>query len=201
MVDIIWEERKEKCEKPLFAGYEDNSSKVIYHCPKCKKRWMFIVRTANLVQEIKNSIFNLVSFNKGFREIHDDISGLYDKLRVEKRKDIIPTKTELKRQFEKGEYSIRLAEDTDRLIEIGQKMKICVGSYGSKAVKKKTTIYYMLNRDSNKYVGCFEVKRNKLIQAKGFCNSLLQGAEKSVLEDWVKEKHISAEGCYDFKTA
>ncbi len=154
----------------------------------------------NMYYKLKQAKFsNLISFNKGFSEIHDDISKLYDKLRLSKR-IIKPTETELERQFEKGEYSIRLAEDTDRLIEIGQKMHICVGSYGFAAVKKKTTIYYMLNRASDKYVGCFEVKRNRLIQAKGFSNSLLQGAERGVLEDWVKEKRLSAKNCYDFKT-
>ncbi len=131
------------------------------------------------------------------KELHDEYSLLWDKL-SHKNRPIEPTKIEQKREFEDSSISIKLAEDTDRLIDIGHIMHICVGGYGNAAVNKRTTIYYMQDK-SEKYIGCIEVKKNKLVQAKAFANGLLTGDAAKTLKNWVKAMRLNTENCYDYK--
>ncbi len=104
-------------------------------------------------------------------------------------REIEYSEKEKSREGETEGVSIKLPEDTAKLTDIGDAMHICVGQYGDSAVKKECTIYYMENTDG-KYVGCIEMQRNTLTQAKGYCNKMLQGKTAQALKAWVETKKI-----------
>ncbi len=137
-----------------------------------------------------------VDFTGTIMEIHDKLSVQYNKIKHANRK-IEYSAEETKREAEYNGYTVHTAEDTDKLFDIGNKMHICVGSYGDMAVEKKTTIYYITDQNG-KYAACIEVKNNKLLQAKGYCNNSLAGDVAEVVKSWVKEKRV-ASNCSDFE--
>lgn len=96
-------------------------------------------------------------------------------------------------------YTFTLAKDTYELIDIGQEMGICVGSYGDKAVRKDCIIVKMMQGD--KYVGCIELAPNiiDLRQAKACFNNVLQENKAEALKKWVKKHKISGTDCYDYR--
>lgn len=91
-----------------------------------------------------------------------------------------------------------LAKDTYELIDIGQEMGICVGSYGDRAAEKQLIILKMIQ--NKKYVGCIELSSDckELVQAKACFNNLLQESKAEALQKWVKKHKILAD-CYDYQ--
>ncbi len=91
-----------------------------------------------------------------------------------------------------------LAKDTYELIDIGQEMGICVGSYGNKAANKQSVILKMIQ--GKKYVGCIELTADckEMIQAKACYNNLLQEVKAEALKKWVKKHKIQA-NCSDYR--
>ncbi len=151
-----------------------------------------------MYRAIKKAGFeDLLTFKGNTGEIHDEIMNLYNEMDLD-NKEIQYSRKEQKRLYEADGYEVRLAEDTHRLTDIGQKMHICVGSYGPEAVNKKCTIYYFFNKKEDRYAGCIEMRGNRLIQAKGYCNHYLEGGEKDLLLAWVRNKEIDAEKCHDY---
>lgn len=116
-----------------------------------------------------------VELTGNIKQIHDRLSEKMKLLEVDNI-CIRYSKKELGRTGAYGRYEICVAEDTERLVDIGEKMKICVGSYTNVAINKKDTIYYFKDSVTNKYAACIELKRNVLIQAKGYCNQYLTGS-------------------------
>ncbi len=100
-------------------------------------------------------------------------------------KIICYTKSETDRTGTYDGYSVRLPENPIKLGDIGDAMHICVGSYGERAVSKACTIYYVVDQNE-KYQACIEVCKNKLIQAKGYCNKSLEGDVAEVVRKWVE---------------
>lgn len=144
---------------------------------------------------------NTVSFvGKEFNELHDKLSAIFNKLKLD-NKEIKATRIEKSRIFDTSRYSVCLAEDTYRLIDIGDKMHICVGGYGPSAVAKKCTIYYIFDKVVQKYAACIELRQNRLVQAKGYCNQFLLGDVADTLFKWVRHNNINHEGCCDYDYA
>ncbi len=107
--------------------------------------------TIHLWRVIRNAKKEL-SLNGSLRDIHDRASEIQVRMQCE-NKAIPYTSKELKKEASYGEYTIKTAEDTDKLRDIGDKMHICVGSYDQAALAKASTIYYMVD-SKGEYQSC-----------------------------------------------
>lgn len=109
-------------------------------------------------------------------------------------REIIYTKEEKELEWENGDYKFCLPENTNRLVDIGSKMNICVGHlYRDKAADKECTIVYAIK--DNQYELCIEVSKQKdnrfqLIQRSAFNNSKPAGANLTAFRQWCREKNI-----------
>ncbi len=141
-----------------------------------------------------------IDFHGNITEIHNRLAKI-DKSIIKPNRPIPSTPTERKREFETSRYQILLAEDTDRLTHIGEIMHICVGSYDQRVLNKACTIYYMFDKVTQKYAACIEVHKKVLCQAKGYCNSRVEGDVFAALDEWVNTFHIATENCWDYEGA
>lgn len=109
-------------------------------------------------------------------------------------KEIAYSDEEQKLVWEKSGYSFMLPEDTNRLVDIGSKMNICVGHlYRNKAASKQCIIVYAKKDD--KYELCIELKQNSannflLVQKSAFSNSAPRGELLDVFNQWCKINEI-----------
>ena len=133
------------------------------------------------------------------REIHDELVVLDRKWRFGNR-PIDYTDIERALEVDCGEYSFRLAKDTDSLYDIGKKMGICVGSYGREAVAKNCTILTMQKAD--KYIACIELRVRKkhaaMVQLKSRFNHTVSEIEPVV--EWVNITGVDP-NCSDYQYA
>lgn len=74
------------------------------------------------------------------------------------------TEKERQLEWEKDGYSFKLAESKRELNDIGNKMNICVGSYGNEAFSKELTILTV--QSAAGYEVCVEIRNKKIVQVK-----------------------------------
>ena len=133
------------------------------------------------------------------REVHDELVVLDRKWRFG-NKPIDYTDVEKALEIDCGEYSFRLAKDTDSLYDIGKQMGICVGSYGREAVAKNCTILTMQKADQ--YVACIELRVRKkhaaMVQLKSRFNHTVSEIEPVV--EWVNITGVDP-NCSDYQYA
>ncbi len=166
---------------------------------KCTRTCFTILNDAwKMYRAIKKAgLEEQISFSGDVDCIHDELVRIFNEVGLDNH-EITYTPQEEKRVYETDRYAIRLAEDTHRLLDIGKKMHICVGSYDQFALKKQCTIYYIAEKQTDRYVGCIEMRDNRLIQAKGYCNGYLQN-EKNLLVQWTQAKKINTRSCCDYE--
>lgn len=109
-------------------------------------------------------------------------------------KDITYTDEEKSLEWENEGYKFCLPEDTNRLVDIGSKMNICVGHlYRDKAVNKQCTIVYAKKADE--YELCIEVHKHndrfRLVQRSAFNNQDPHGNELLIFKQWCRVKGVS----------
>lgn len=136
---------------------------------------------------------------KDYVEMHDDMSRFFNRINHTNRK--IPYyKEELEFNDIINGFNFILPQDTYSLVDCGEKLGICVGTYGSMALKKDCTIVFMLK--DNKYCGCLELVKQgdayHLAQAKRKFNNLLEDEAAWALKEWVETHEIVAT-CYDYQ--
>ena len=134
------------------------------------------------------------------REIHDRIMHEYNRMRFRNRV-ISYDKTEKRFEQTVDDYQFILAEDTDRLYDIGNNLRICVGSYGENAVAKRCTIITM--QKDNNYVACIELRKQQgqwyMNQLKAKFNHTVQEIEPVI--KWVESTGIKVDTCSDYTYA
>lgn len=96
-------------------------------------------------------------------------------------------------------YCFRLAEDSNRLKEIGEALRICVGSadYDLSVLKGQCLIAFivLVEGESQKYVGCIEIRKEKIVhQARTFCNHSFSGDLEAVFNQWLKKANLQFHG-------
>lgn len=102
-------------------------------------------------------------------------------------------------EIENVKYFYRLAEGTKRLVEIGEALHICVGSfdYDQRVVDKQCLIVYVVEeKDKNQqYVGCIEVRSESVAhQARTFCNADFTDNLQKSFEKWIKDVKLDFSG-------
>lgn len=96
--------------------------------------------------------------------------------------------------WENSGYHFCLPEDTNRLVDIGAKMNICVGHlYRDKAASKRCTIVYA--KKDNLYELCIEVQKSennrfRMIQKSAFNNNAPKGKLLEVFNQWCRVKGV-----------
>ena len=133
------------------------------------------------------------------KEIHDNLVVLDRKWRFGNRV-IQYADVEKALEIDCGEYSFRLAKDTDTLYDIGKQMGICVGSYSREALAKSCTIMTMQKAD--KYIACIELRMSKkqahIVQLKSKFNHTVSEIEPIV--QWVGLTGVDP-NCRDYQNA
>ena len=179
-------------------GRDANS---IYHLVKSALHHQhhLLFDSARMYKELVDTDYELPQNVGTLKELHDELSVLNNKRR---HSNLVIKYSEDEKNLEMdcGEYSFRLAKDTDSLYDIGKELSICVGSYGRDAAAKRCTIVTMSRDD--KCVACIElsVKKKEMVmrQLKGRFNHTVKEIEP--VTEWVAATGINAK-CYDYETA
>ena len=155
-----------------------------------------ILSTENIISE---AIIKKIR-REGFTSYnHDMLMRTYRQAHPEEKdqfenQKIIYSQEEEKLKWEKNGYKFCLPEDTDRLVDIGYKMNICVGHlYRDKAATKKCTIVYAIKEDE--YELCIEIQKKdnqnfKLIQKSAFSNHSPKGELLKTFNEWCLQKGV-----------
>lgn len=160
---------------------------------------MMYVRIKNL--NIENNEAFTYSFSGNLQEIHDELALIFPKITQKN----IPIKYNDSDDIliqSINDYEYNLPQDTHTLIDIGNEMGICVGSYDKRALNRECIIVSV--KHNNKYVGCIELSpKYKLKQAKTKYNYLFDTDNNLLLslEKWITNCNIDATNCYDYEKA
>jgi hypothetical protein len=136
----------------------------------------------------------LFQFNGDIAVFHDDLARELTRLKYENTL-ISYSNEENLLESKVNSYQFKLARDTHELIDIGNKLRICVGSYGEMATAKESIIVIVLENKSP--VACVEIKNNRIIQAKLHHNELPFGKLKDLIIQWAIKNQLNYENCYD----
>ena len=176
------------------------ANKINYMGRKYGNKWEIqdIITMYDKIRVSKKEYLKMMDWTGSFREIHDELSELLSKIAYE-NVDIPYTEKDGQLKAEFFGYSFDLARDTNQLVEIGQKMGICVGGYREQVLRKISKIVHV--RYDDKYVGCIELGQgNSLKQAKAKYNNMMTGDLAKALKMWVKKTTIKdAEQCHDYR--
>lgn len=162
----------------------------------------YLVDTAFLYQELKNNDNYFINFNLTIKQIHDQLSKDFSRLKRKNKR--IPKNKNLKKIFSNYKFKnikYSLAKDIDELINVGNSMNICVGSYGEKAVNKNC--YIVIGYDNDIPVTCIELNKKsdenfEIIQVKKSYNKLATLDEQTELIKLFKINNIKY-FCNDLK--
>ena len=96
---------------------------------------------------------------------------------------------ELKRyEYSKENYQIKLFNNVHEIIETGEKLHNCIGTYVKRYANKKTNIFYAT--ENNQLAIAIEVRGESLIQARTNYNRGLNEEQKKFIKSWCKNKGI-----------
>lgn len=172
-----------------FGGNKENRSVVerrIYDKFKTYPSYDILRDTARMIVRLKDMGLD-VKTKGNLEELHGTLSMLYNKLSrahcsflyaayvpdwVYEHKDV--------------KLTFKFAKDTLELIDIGEKMSICVGSYGHMCMGGGTIIAYAVN-EKNEPVICLEINNNPiptLEQAKCIYNALPKANYQKAIYDF-----------------
>ena len=144
---------------------------------------------------LRDKIEHLTRLNGNMEKIHDDL--VLASIMVGNTNRVIPYSEEERRlQGSYNGFKFSLPEDTNTLKEIGYKMRICVGSYDTRALNKLCTIVSVVKK--GKYVACIEVVKSILydqnyqciVQAKAYCNGRVEDEVLDSILEWSKDKKL-----------
>lgn len=162
-----------------------------------------ILRMINTLNDINNENKTLVDYNidfykiktKEIKNVHDNLTLLVQKipkkLRVKYKKEIYKKIKKYEYKSNKNDFLIKIPKDLKELINEGNAMNHCVGSYAKKVVDNKSIIVFMRRKsDVNNRLLTIEINNKKIIQAKGKYNQLPTDELKSFLEEWSANKGL-----------
>jgi hypothetical protein len=186
---FLREERKWKKTREFFkARAVPVRLNLIKNLVDARNGYVF-TDTINIWHQIKHEITTIP------KDVEKDWNKFHDWLAIEQRKiatkpQAIPyTEKELKIDgAEVEDLSIELPKDTHKLIEWGQALSHCVGSYGQYAVEKRCTILGVKKAGKLKY--CIELGREGMRQFRGHHNSDPDLFDKQNIENLLKENKI-----------
>ena len=131
------------------------------------------------------------------KEMHDEASFLGRK--YEHRNVTLSYSDAVKKRLniDVGHYAFRLAEDSYKIVKIGQTLMNCVGSMHLKpAVDGDEHIMYAKDKNTGEIRACISLTRNykTLMEMKGMKNLYLEGDLAEAAKEWLKKAKVSYEG-------
>ena len=125
------------------------------------------------------------------RDLHDTIMTIYNKQNHENIVFDYKDKS-LNLCGRLGGLQFLLPPDSDNLLELGKRMKNCVGSYKERVATGKVDIVAAFNRDMRPLI-CIEIDNGEIVQAKLACNKRVN--EKAELNqliiDYAAKKNLA----------
>lgn len=149
---------------------------------------MYMEKLKTYEKDDVETILKNVNFKQSFKNIHDGFNIAFKLIRT-KNRAIQYNKTEKKLDNFKSSNNIvfKLPENTHRLIDIGSKMHICVGSlYADSAVNKESLIVYAIDKNDN-YLMCIEIRGNQCIQCYKECNKYISNDQQIAVAQFFKK--------------
>lgn len=174
---------------------EQLSEKEYYTTDDCLSYMKMISEAEELPQDVINKIgkegfteYNHNLLMRIWRDLHPSEGEQFE------NEAISYSDEEKNLEWENAGYKFCLPENTDRLVDIGSKMNICVGHlYRDKAVNKECTIVYAQKDDE--YELCIEVNKHnnrfRLVQKSAFNNSVPKGQNMTIFKQWCRVKGVS----------
>lgn len=150
---------------------------------------MFNVYYDQITPEFKKTIFK-----EGFTEYNHNVLSKISYITRFKPVTFSYTKEQLSLETEIDGYKFLLPQNSDKLIEIGQKMHNCVASYRDKILEKRCTIVYAVKDDD--YKVCIEVIDSKVQQELCDRNTRPKADVKEVLKKWHIENNLKTRHIY-----
>lgn len=124
---------------------------------------------------------------------HNKLAYFHRKYLKENKNEIISKKAREDLIFENNEFKIIPCRNANELINEGNSLNHCVGSYSSRIVNDESSILFLRKKeDINKPYITIEVKRNRITQLQGNAgrrNSFNKQTE-NFIEDWIKHKNL-----------
>ena len=166
--------------KMVFKNYEEKIS--IEGFLNISKMWEDYL----LMKDIRDE-----DYPDSVKESHDRVQKAYKGTRISK--EVLTTFPEAVKEykyleFENSNYEVRIPKSPVEMAEVGDKLKICVGTYTTAVAKKKTQVLWLC--EHNERIMALEVRNGKLIQAKTQGNHYPNAAEEEFIKEWCKEKMI-----------
>lgn len=160
----------------------------------------YIVDSMKMYRQIREQApeFHL-KLQTSIQDLHDQLSIVFSRIRVKNR--LFPMK-DYQANYDQvvGGIEFRRAESTHRLVDIGKKMGICVGSYGENVFSGHSTIIQAYVDDQ--YAACLEVNMvGRLVQAKTNRNLLPNLELHEAIKVWAKKADVSLQDCHDMVRA
>lgn len=186
------------CKNNIFKFFIDEKSAQIqsYAHYNDMNKLEFFIDTCNLLEIFIDNDMDLSNYICDIYNMHNRLSRDYNKIK-HKNKLIPYDKKLMKLNCDINEYHFRLAPDTYSLVNCGECMGICVGSYGNQAYSGSSIIVFLFKND--KYVSCIELSKNlTLVQAKAKYNNKVQKDDAYVLKEWVTINNINTSNCFDY---
>jgi len=151
------------------------------------KQYYILSDTVNMYNQIKRALGSYPLIGT-IRELHDNLSKDIAKI-DNPNYEFSYTKDEKQLEDHNEDYDLVFAKTAHELIDVGSEMRICVGSYGKKAFKKRCNIIVLRNK-KEKPIVCIELSGDckSIVQAKYFANNILPKKEFDYINSWL-EKH------------
>lgn len=147
--------------------------------------------------------FDLDTILKGLslEEVHDNLTQLRTSVESEDYQFKITDEEAASYDKEIDGFVFKIARSKNELVNIGQIMHHCVGSYGPNAYNRQLDIVYV--KKDGKYQLCMEVdpKRKTINQAKKRFNRLMTSADEGLqeaLRAYMKQLKLKPNNSYDF---
>ncbi|HDX9654907.1 TPA: PcfJ domain-containing protein [Bacillus wiedmannii] len=128
-----------------------------------------------------------------FLELHDTLSKDFNKLEIPYKEIKYSAEEQKKLEYKEDGYVFELATSNHQLMDVGDSLNICVGSYSHEAIKKELYIILIRSEVENKISHCLEIvgkRKLQIVQAKGKYNSVPDDAINSLILSYCKTKKI-----------
>lgn len=94
--------------------------------------------------------------------------------------------------YSNKKYSVCIPNEPKDLIKEGKGLHHCVASYVKDVINGKCKIYFIRDKEElDKSLLTVEVRRNEIIQVRGFGNRKPDDKEKCFINEWMKNKNLS----------
>lgn len=160
----------------------------------------FIELPSNILNMLSDTLKFAKDLNvpiNGFPKVltieHNKLAYFHRKYLIENKNEIMSEKAREDLMFENDEFAIIPCRNSNELINEGNSLNHCVGSYSSRIINDESSILFLRKKEdiSKPYI-TIEVKRNRITQLQGNSgrrNSFNKETE-NFIENWIKDKDL-----------